>query len=307
MDYKDYYKILGVSKTATADEIKKSYRKLARKYHPDINQEAGAEDKVKEVNEAYDVLKNKEKRAAYDQMGSDWNQSGPSGWSGGRGSQGFSGNDFSDFFDQVFRQQQGGGGFNQGFGQRPRRPPPKGEDQNLTLDITLEEAFFGGEKVIQLPVKNAAGQFASAEFKKLKVTIPKGASSGKKIRLTGQGHASEHGGKSGDLILQLQLKKHPLYIVDGQNIILRLPITPWEAALGTKINTPTLAGSVGLTIPSNAKSGQKLRLKGRGLPGKVNGDQLVELMIQNPPVNTPGERTFFENMQSKFDFNPRSF
>ncbi len=295
MDYKDYYKTLGVAKTATADEIKKAYRKLARQYHPDINQDAGAEDKVKEVNEAYEVLKNKEKREAYDQMGADWN-------SGGRGSQGFSGHDFNDFFESVFKQQHGGG-----FG-RQQRAPAKGEDQSLSLEITVEEAFNGGEKLIQLPVKNSMNQFGVPEFKKLKVSIPKGAGSGKKIRLTGQGHSSPEGGKNGDLILELSIKKHPLYEVDGNNIILKLPLTPWEAALGTKVNISTLAGSVELKIAKNAKSGQKLRLKGRGLPSKSeSGDQYVEILIQNPVVESDADIELYEKLESHFTFNPRTF
>lgn len=310
MDYKDYYKTLGVDKTASQDEIKKAYRKLARKYHPDINQEAGAEEKVKEVNEAYEVLKNKEKRAAYDQMGADWNSGGAGGWAGGRGSQGFSGNDFSDFFESVFRQQHGGGGFNQGgFGQqRQSRPRAKGEDQTLSLDITVEESFSGGEKVIQLPVKDTVNQFGVPEFKKLKVSIPKGAVSGKKIRLSGQGHKSPEGGKNGDLLLELNIKRHPLYEVDGHNIVLKLPLSPWEAALGAKVNIPTLAGSVDLKIAKNAKSGQKLRLKGRGLPNKEeNGDQFVEIVIQNPPVESDEEIELFKQMEERFSFNPRTF
>lgn len=298
MDYKDYYQTLGVEKTASADEIKKSYRKLARKYHPDINQEQGAEDKVKEVNEAYDVLKNKEKRAAYDQMGADWNS--------GRGSQGFSGNDFSDFFESVFRQQySGGGSFDQ---QRRSRAKAKGDDQTLSLQISVEEAFNGGEKIIQLPVKDVVNPFAVPEFKKLKVSIPKGCDKGKKIRLTGQGNKSPEGGKNGDLILDLTIAKHPLYEVDNNNIILKLPLTPWEAALGTKVNIPTLAGPVDLKIAKNAKSGQKLRLKGRGLPGKTtSGDQFVEIMIQNPVLKSDEEIELFKKMQQIFDFNPRPF
>lgn len=305
MDYKDYYETLGVAKTASADEIKKSYRKLARQYHPDINQAPGAEDKVKEVNEAYEVLKNKEKRAAYDQMGADWNSGGAGGWSGGRGSQGFSGNDFGDFFDSVFRQEHSGGG---GFGQRQRRAPAKGEDHSLSLEITVEEAYSGGEKMIQLPVKNTVNQFGVPEFKKLKVAIPKGAGGGKKIRLSGQGHESPEGGKNGDLILELTIKRHALYEVDGKNIILKLPLTPWEAALGTKVNIPTLAGSVGLKIAKNSKSGQKLRLKGRGLPAKDGvGDQFVEIMIQNPVLESEADIEAYEKLESQFSFNPRTF
>ncbi|MBL7003950.1 MAG: DnaJ domain-containing protein [Gammaproteobacteria bacterium] len=303
MDYKDYYKTLGVPKDASADEIKKSYRKLARRYHPDINQDAGAEDKVKEVNEAYEVLKDKKKRAAYDQMGADWQHGGASNWAGGRGSQGFGGADFSDFFESVFQQQQGAG-----FGQqRQHRERPKGEDQSLTLDITLEEAFNGGEKVIRLPVKNTTSQYATPEFKKLKVAIPKGTISGNKIRLSGQGHASSHGGKAGDLILELQVKRHSLFEVNDQDLTLRLNLTPWEAALGTKVKIPTMVGEVDLKIAKNAKSGQKLRLKGRGLPGKSVGDQYVEIMIQNPVVESEEEIVFYTQMQNKFAFNPRQF
>lgn len=307
MDYKDYYQTLGVSKSAPADEIKKTYRKLARKFHPDLNSEKGSEDKLKEINEAYDVLKDKEKRAAYDQLGADWKHAGAGGWSGGRGSQGFSGDDFSDFFDSVFRQQQGGfaGGFG---GQQQSRAAQKGKDQELALEITLEEAFLGGEKIIQLPIKNPINQYGTPEFKKLKIAIPKGTVSGRKIRLSGQGHTSPQGGKSGDLILELNIRKHALYEVNGQDITLKMPITPWEAALGTKINTPTLAGSVGLSIPKNAKSGQKLRLKGRGIATKSGtGDQYVELLIQNPELEAEEADSYFSQMKKKYDFNPRKF
>lgn len=300
MDYKDYYKTLGVDKTTSTADIKKAYRKLARQYHPDINKEPGAEDKVKEVNEAYDVLKNAEKRAAYDQMGTNWNSGGA------RGSQGFKGHDFNDFFESVFSQQHGGGA---GFGQqRQSRAPAKGEDQTLSLEITVEDAFNGHEKVIQLPIKNTVNQFGVPEFKKIKVSIPKGATTGKKIRLSGQGYESPEGGKNGDLILELTIKKHALYEVDEKNVLLKLPLTPWEAVLGTKVNIPTLAGNVDLKIAKNAKSGQKLRLKGRGLPSKEGaGDQFVEIMIQNPVLEGEEDLAFYEQMKERFDFNPRSF
>jgi curved DNA-binding protein len=279
--YQDYYQILGVPRGADTSDIKKAYRKLARKYHPDVNSASGAEEKFKEVNEAYEVLKDDDKRKAYDR---------------------FSGGDFSDFFESIF-----GGGFQQGgaspFQQGARGPRrQRGADQQLKLDISLEEAFNGGAKTIQF-TKSAD----SPEMKKLKINIPKGVSSGQKIRLAKQGQAAPGGGEPGDLYLEMNILPHRLFRLDGRDVILRLPITPWEAAEGASLKVPTLSGSVELKINPGTKSGQKMRLKGKGMPGPKPGDQFVEIMIQTPPADSSAARQFYQDMKAQFDFNPRTF
>lgn len=310
MKYQDYYQILGVPRDADTSDIKKAYRKLARKYHPDVNSASGAEEKFKEVNEAYEVLKDDDKRKAYDRFGADWKhgqqfdggfQDG--GFHGGSYSGGgFSGGDFSDFFESIF-----GGGFQQGgaspFQQGARGPRrQRGADQQLKLDISLEEAFNGGAKTIQF-TKSAD----SPEMKKLKINIPKGVSSGQKIRLAKQGQAAPGGGEPGDLYLEMNILPHRLFRLDGRDVILRLPITPWEAAEGASLKVPTLSGSVELKINPGTKSGQKMRLKGKGMPGPKPGDQFVEIMIQTPPADSSAARQFYQDMKAQFDFNPRTF
>jgi curved DNA-binding protein len=298
--YQDYYQILGVPRGADTSDIKKAYRKLARKYHPDVNSASGAEEKFKEVNEAYEVLKDDDKRKAYDRFGADWKHGQQ--FDGGFQDGGFSGGDFSDFFESIF-----GGGFQQGgaspFQQGARGPRrQRGADQQLKLDISLEEAFNGGAKTIQF-TKSAD----SPEMKKLKINIPKGVSSGQKIRLAKQGQAAPGGGEPGDLYLEMNILPHRLFRLDGRDVILRLPITPWEAAEGASLKVPTLSGSVELKINPGTKSGQKMRLKGKGMPGPKPGDQFVEIMIQTPPADSSAARQFYQDMKAQFDFNPRTF
>ncbi len=320
MKYQDYYQILGVSRDADDAEIKKSYRKQARKYHPDVNSEASAEEKFKQVNEAYEVLKDSEKRQAYDRFGSDWKHghefSGAgrgAAYSGGGGG-GFSGGDFSDFFESIFGGD--GGGFQQQAGGRTRqaRPEPNGEDQQLKLDISLKEAYHGGTKTIQFSQKNPSGGSHSAvEMKKLKVNLPKGVAQGQKIRLSKQGHPAPGGGQPGNLYLEMNVLPHPYFKLEGNDVILRLPITPWEAAQGTTLQVPTLSSKVDLKIKPGMQSGQKMRLKGKGMPGAKgapgteDGDQFVEIMIQTPPAHSEDDEEFYRQMQERFDFNPRSF
>ena len=310
MKYQDYYEILGVPRSADKSEIKKAYRKLARKYHPDVNQDGGTEDQFKQVNEAYEVLKDDDKRQAYDRFGADWKHgqqfegagAGAGGFGGGAytGDQ-FSGGDFSDFFENIF-----GGGYQQAqgspFGQGQRARPQRGADLVLKLDITLEEAYNGGSKTIQF-----AGSTDSSEMKKLKINIPKGVKSGQKVRLAKQGQASPGGGESGDLLLEMNVLAHRLFRLDERNVILRLPVTPWEAALGCTLKVPTLAGSVELKIKPGMQSGQKMRLKGKGMSGTPPGDQFVEIMIHAPPADSDEEQQFYQDMQARFAFNPRSF
>ncbi len=317
MKYQDYYKILGVERNADAATIKKAYRKQARKFHPDVNKDASAEDNFKQVNEAYEVLKDPEKRKAYDQFGSDWkhghefNSAGFGGFGGSRSS-GFGGGDFSDFFESIFSQQRGGAGFGGArhespFGGRHQRAQ-KGEDQTLKLDITLEEAFNGGEKTIQLSrTESHSGGIATPTLKKLKINIPRGVVSGQKIRLSKQGHASGSGGEAGDLLLEMNILPHRLFRLEGRDLILKCPVTPWEAALGGKIKVPTLSGQVELKIAPGVQSGQKMRLKGRGLPGKPDGDLMVEIQIFTPTANDEAAREFYQSMSEQFSFNPRTF
>jgi curved DNA-binding protein len=307
--YQDYYQILGVPRDAETADIKKAYRKLARKYHPDVNQQAGAEEKFKEAKEAYEVLKDSDKRQAYNRFGSDWKhgQQFEGAGAGGFGHRahagdGMGGGEFSDFFESIF----GGGGFQQGqgspFQQGSRGRPRRGADLSLKLDITLEEAHAGGTKTIQF-----ARSTDNSEMKKLKINIPKGVRSGQKIRLAKQGQAAPAGGEAGDLLLEMNILQHRLYRLDDRDVILRLPVTPWEAALGCTLKVPTLAGSVELKIKPGMQSGQKMRLKGKGMPGTPSGDQIVEIMIQTPAAESDSERQFYEDMQARFNFNPRSF
>jgi len=310
MDYKDYYKILGVARDASQDEIKRAYRRLARKYHPDVSKEPQAEERFKEVQEAYEVLKDPEKRAAYDQLGSGW-RSGqefrpPPDW--GKGFEfSFGGEDsgFSDFFSALF-------GSRSPFGQRQRsarggsRFAASGEDHVAKIQIDLEDAFRGGTQTIELksPQLDEDGRVL-VKPRTLRVTIPAGVIEGQRIRLAGQGSPGIGGGPPGDLYLEIGFKPHRLFEVDGRDVTLTLPIAPWEAALGATVQTPTLAGPVELRIPPGAKSGQKLRLKGRGLPGTTPGDQYVVLKIVLPPANTPAARALFEKMRDELPFNPR--
>ena len=309
MKYQDYYQILGVSRDTEKSDIKKAYRKLARKYHPDVNQDSAAEEKFKEVNEAYEVLKDTDKRSAYDRFGSDWKhgqQFNSGGYGGGytgnvHGGGEFSGGDFSDFFESIFGGATPQGGFRQGgspFGQIRQ----KGADQQLKLDISLEEAFSGGSKTIQF-----AQLAGAAEKKKLKINIPRGVKNGQKIRLARQGQSAPDGGEPGDLYLEMNILPHRLFKLDDRDVILRLPLTPWEAAQGTSVKVPTLSGSVELKIKPGMQSGQKMRLKGKGMSGPPAGDQFVEIMIQTPPADNRDAKKFYRDMEKQFDFNPRSF
>ena len=291
MEYKDYYKILGVSRDVPQDELKKAYRKLARKYHPDVSKEANAEAKFKEVGEAYEALKDPEKRAQYDQFGSSYQHgqsfNPPPGW-GGQGGAGMGGGNFSSFFESMF-SGGGMGGNDQFFAQ--------GEDVNAKITVSLEDAFNGAKKSIRRP--GGANQTGT-----INVKIPAGITSGKKIRLAGQGKAGA-GVEAGDLFLEINIANHAYYQVEDKDVIINLPISPWEAALGAKITVPTLAGKISLTIPTNAKSGQKMRLKGRGLPGKQAGDQIVVLQIMTPPADTPEAKQLYQQMAEELNFNPR--
>ena len=307
MEYKDYYKILGVERDAKEAEIKTAYRRLARKYHPDVSKEADAEKKFKEVGEAYEVLKDNEKRQAYDQLGANWksgqNFNPPPGWedifsgAGNASSAGFGASGFSDFFESMF-----GGGFSQTGGTSGFQHggfQSKGADQHAKISITLEDAYKGTKKNIRL------GDKQRGNGRNLDVKIPAGITSGKRIRLAGQGGQGAGGGPSGDLYLEVNITPHRLFKVDGKNILLDLPIAPWEAVLGAQIQVPTLNGRVEVKIPAGSQSGKKLRLKSRGLQGHPAGDQIVALQIVMPESKSDKDKRFYEDMAKQFDFNPR--
>lgn len=307
MEYKDYYKVLGVEKTATADEIKKAYRKLARKYHPDISKEPNAEARMKEVNEANSVLSDVEKRAAYDQLGSGY-QSGqefrpPPDWNAGfeysgSGMPGADSAEFSEFFANLFGQA--------GYGRRDSRAKSRGEDHHAKILIDIADTFRGVTKSIALhaPQLDRQGRVVMKE-RVLNVKIPKGVTEGQHIRLTGQGTQGIGGGPAGDLFLEVHFNKDRLYRLEGKDVYENVSITPWEAALGAEITIPTPSGNVQMKVPPESQSGRKLRLKGRGVPGAVPGDLFVILEVVIPPANTDKARKFYENMATEFPFNPR--
>ncbi|MBK5963277.1 cytochrome C biogenesis protein [Thiocystis minor] len=305
MQYKDYYKTLGVARNASQDEIKRAYRRLARKFHPDVSKETNAEARFKEVNEANEVLHDPEKRAAYDALGSNWRAGQdfrpPPGGAGNREFH-FDPNetaDFSDFFASVF-----GRAFRSDHRETRRR---RGQDQSIKIVIDLEDAYRGATRQIKLDAQETAADGSrSTRSRTLNVRIPEGVTQGRQIRLAGQGSAGLNGGPSGDLYLEIEIAPHRHFTPDGKDIQLRLPIAPWEAALGASVTVPTLGGSVSLKIPAGSQSGQKLRLKGRGLPGKPPGDTIVVLEIVAPPANTEAAREAYRLMAERLNFNPRA-
>ena len=310
MEFEDYYDTLDVKRDASQDEIKRSYRKLARKYHPDINKEKDAEAKFKQVGEAYEVLKDPEKRAAYDQLGANW-QAGqdfrpPPDWDQGFEHQGdgFSEAQFSDFFESLFGQR--GHGSAQGApGQHGFHT--RGMDSHARVQIDLEDAYHGGQRVLTLKHSelNTQGRPALKE-RTLNVRIPKGVRQGQQIRLAKQGGAGVGEGDNGDLYLEIEFARHPLYHVEGKDVYLDLPVTPWEAALGATIKTPTPAGVVDLKVPANSVSGSKMRLKGRGIPAQQPGDLYVVLLVALPPADNESAQQAYREFQQAVDFNPRS-
>ena len=293
MKFKDYYETLGVTRAASQDDIKRAYRRLARKFHPDVSKEADAESRFKKVGEAYEVLKDPEKRAAYDRFGKDWKHGQefrpPPGWerqfnSGGGGFSGASG--FSEFFETLF----GHGGIRGARG--PMRA--KGSDQSVRIEIPIEDAYRGATRNITLRGRT------------LSVRIPKGVTEGQRIRLGGQGGVGPGGGPAGDLYLTVTHAAHPLFRADGRDVHLTLPVAPWEAALGATVAVPTLGGKVDLKIPRDSRAGRTLRLKGRGLPGRPSGDQYVALEIVVPPADSPEAESLYRKMAESMRFDPRA-
>ena len=313
MEYKDYYDIMGVKRDAKQDEIKRAYRKLARKYHPDVSKEAGAEEKFKEVGEAYEVLKDPEKRAAYDQLGSQW-QAGqdfhpPPGWDAGYefSDMGEGGPDlggFSDFFESLYGRgfHQVGGGRAPGGGFQLR-----GEDHHARIMVDLEDSYTGATRSITLQVSGLDGNGrVVTRPRTLNVRIPRGIRRGQQIRLAGQGGAGHGGGEAGDLYLEVDFNLRKNIRVEGADVYLDLPLAPWEAALGATVKVPTPAGAVDLKIPPGSKAGKKLRLKGRGIPARQAGDLYVVLQIDLPDAKTEDQRRVYEQMKQEFSYNPRA-
>lgn len=309
MQYKDYYNILGVDRNASQDDIKHAYRRLARKFHPDVSKETNAEEKFKDVQEAYEVLKDPTKRTAYNELGSNWKQGQefrpPPDWqSHFQFHQAEDLGDFSEFFADLFgggaRHSPFGGGRN-GFSKRTQH----GQDQHAKISISLQEAYKGTTKALQLQMP-AEGPQASPTIRTLNVTVPPGAMPGQQLRLAKQGAPGPWGGPPGDIYLEIDIKPHHLFTLEGKDIYLTLPVAPWEAALGAEIKVPTLAGPVELKLAPGSQAGQKLRLRGRGMPSKpTNGDQYAILQIVLPPAHTEAQRQVYKNMLDVMPFDPR--
>jgi curved DNA-binding protein len=322
MEFKDYYEVMDVARDATQDEVKRSYRKLSRKYHPDVSSEEHAEERFKDVGEAYAVLKDPEKRAAYDQLGAD-HKAGqdfrpPPGWdegfefSGagtntGRGyAGGLGGAQYSDFFEELFAQQQagrGGGGARAGGGQFSMR----GDDRHARIVIDFRDSYTGAQRPITLhvPEVTADGHVVAKE-KTLNVKIPKGIQAGQKIRLAAQGGPGAGGGKAGDLFLEIEFSPAKHHRVDGADVYLTLPVAPWEAALGATVTVPIPSGNVELKIPANSCQGSKLRLKGKGLPAKEPGNLYVLIDVQQPPADSDAAKELYKKMAEELPFDPRA-
>jgi curved DNA-binding protein len=315
MQFKDYYATLEVKREATADEIKKAFRKLARKYHPDVSKEKDAEHKMKEINEAYAVLSDPEKRAAYDQVGSGY-QGGqdfqaPPNWDAGfefRG-QGFNPRDaadYSDFFAELFGRAggfAGMGGAHAGRGNYQMR----GEDHHAKIMLSIEDSLRGATRQISLriPKLDAQGHLMM-EPRTLNVKIPKGIAEGQTIRLGGQGEPGHGGAPAGDLLLEAHFEKHPLFHLEGRDLHMNLRITPWEAALGAVLPLDLPDGQIKVRIPAGAQSGQPLRVRGKGLPSNPPGDLMLDLQVILPAANTPLAKELYETMARKLNFNPRN-
>ncbi len=325
MEYKDYYKILGVERNASQDDIKRAYRKLARTYHPDVNKDASAEAKFKEAGEAYEVLKDPEKRAAYNELGANWKQGQdfrpPPNWdagfefSGGGDNAGADSAQFSDFFEGLFGRMRGGagGGAARGFGgarggfSGTREFNAQGQDHHAKVVINLRDAYNGAKRSITLRMPEVDGTgHVAVKDRTLNVTIPKGVREGQHIRLTGQGAPGIGKGPAGDLYLEVAFAPDPMFRIEGKDVYLDLPIAPWEAALGASIKAPMPDTSVMLKVPPGSTKGRTMRLKGRGIPGSPPGDFYAVLKIVTPPADTEKAKELYHQMELEIPFNPRA-
>ena len=292
MEFKDYYEILGVKPEAADAEIKSAYRRLARKFHPDVSKETGAEEKFKSINEAYEALREPARRKEYDQIraggyrGGDEFRGAPPNWRREAGNDGEG--DYSDFFESLFGNRASGG----------RAGPRRGRDLHAQITVDLVTAYHGGRERISL--RDGQGE------RTLEVKIPAGIVSGQQIRLSGQGYPGTHGGAAGNLILEVGLREDPRFRLEGTHVLITLPVAPWEAALGATVTVPTLGGNVELRIPEGSDGGRKMRLRGRGWPGKTPGDQIVTLEVHVPKAETDAQRAVYEDMAKLFEFNPRA-
>lgn len=314
MEFKDYYHILGVKPDADAKEIKSTYRKLARKYHPDVNPEPGAEEKFKEVAEAYEALKDPARRAEYDELraygaGRSQGFEPPPGWqstAGGAGSR-YEG-DFSDFFSSIFGAGRGGAGRDgtQGFSQR-QDFGFKGQDAEIEMPVFLEETLSETKKRVEYTIPVYEQGMLREVKKSLDVKIPAAVIDGERIRLKGQGGPGQGGAANGDLYLHIRLVPHPLFDVEGHNLLVTVPLAPWEAALGAQITVPTLEGKVRLTVTAGSQSGKKLRIKGKGLKTKTAaGDLYAVLKVVMPDKSDSEINALWQQLADKAAFNPRA-
>jgi curved DNA-binding protein len=305
--FQDYYETLGVPRDASAQDIRRAYRKLARKYHPDVNKEPDAEDRFKQISEAYEVLRDDDKRARYDRLGANWRAgqdvSGAPGFEPGFGDGAgfgdvrveFGGDDFSDLFEGLFgRRGRPGWGSTAGAGANGFSMA--GGDQEAVLELTLEEAAAGGKRRISL-----------GNGRDFEVTIPRGVRDGQRIRLAGQGRAGAGGGPPGDLFLRVRLRPHPRFRVEGRDLYVDLPVSPWEAALGAEVSVKTLSGSARVRVPAGSSSGRRLRLRGEGLPNASGpaGNLYAVLAIHVPKRLTAAERELFQQLADVSKFDPR--
>lgn len=284
--HEDYYETLGVARDASADDIRRAYRKLARKHHPDVNHEPEAEDRFKTISEAYEVLRDPETRARYDRFGANWraaqNVAGADGFEPGDVQFEFGGADLGDLFEGLFGRRRGGDAFSM-----------RGSDHEAVLELTLEEAARGGRRRLSL-----------GDGSDLEVEIPRGVRDGQRIRLAGQGAPGIGGGPAGDLFLRVRLRPHPVFDVDGRDLYVDVPVSPWEAALGAEVPVPTLAGSARVKVPPGSSSGRRLRLRGQGLPD--GGDLYAVLSIRVPKTLSRKERKLFEQLADESKFDPRT-
>jgi curved DNA-binding protein len=312
MQFRDYYQILGVARDETAENIKKAFRKLARKYHPDVSKEPDAESRMKELNEAYTVLSDPEKRAAYDQLGRGYRPGQefhpPPDWDAGFefSGGGFSPHetaDFSDFFAELFGRMGGGHG---GFQARHSGFRAGGEDHHAKVMLDLEDSFAGATRQISLRVPQVDAQgHVQLTTRTLNVKIPRGVHEGQVIRLAGQGAPGIGGGPTGDLLLEVHFNHHARFRAEGRNLHLALPVAPWEAALGAVVAVDLPEGAVKVRIPEGTQSGRQLRVRGKGIPGEPAGDLFLDIQIVLPPADSPKARQLYEDMARDLAFDPR--